>query len=302
FSLQRQMSRRVSQKLPGIEQDEGVGARVRRSIGRPEVARLDPFLLLDEFRGSAPAGFPDHPHRGFETVTYVLEGAVRHEDFLGNQGVIRPGDLQWMTAGRGIVHCEMPHGEVECRGLQLWVNLPRTDKMCEPAYQDLRSSDIPSRSQGGVTVRVIAGESLGAKSPVFTRTPTLYLDVTVQPGAKEFTQPVPQDWNAFIFVLSGRAEFGSSGAGGVIGEAHETLLLDRSGPAVRVAPVTGAAAACRFVLIAGRPLGEPVEQWGPFVMCSKAELLQAKEDYRNGRNGFERAPGWASFVVREQAD
>uniref|UniRef100_A0A1I8FG12 Pirin_C domain-containing protein n=1 Tax=Macrostomum lignano TaxID=282301 RepID=A0A1I8FG12_9PLAT len=261
------MSRRVSPEI--------AWHRAGRRRGRPGPpqhrqaggGRLDPFLLLDEFRGSAPAGFPDHPHRGFETVTY------------------------WMTAGRGIVHCEMPHGEVECRGLQLWVNLPRTDKMCEPAYQ------------GGVTVRVIAGESLGAKSPVFTRTPTLYLDVTVQPGAKEFTQPVPQDWNAFIFVLSGRAEFGSSGAGAVIGEAHETLLLDRSGPAVRVAPVTGAAAACRFVLIAGRPLGEPVGAVGPLRhMCSKAELLQAKEDYRNGRNGFERAPGWASFVVREQAD
>uniref|UniRef100_A0A1I8F379 Pirin n=1 Tax=Macrostomum lignano TaxID=282301 RepID=A0A1I8F379_9PLAT len=278
--------------LPGIEQDEGVGARVRRSIGRPEVARLDPFLLLDEFRGSAPAGFPDHPHRGFETVTYVLEGAVRHEDFLGNQGVIRPGDLQWMTAGRGIVHCEMPHGEVECRGLQLWVNLPRTDKMCEPAYQDLRSSDIPSRSQGGVTVRVIAGESLGAKSPVFTRTPTLYLDVTVQPGVHA-AGAAGLERIHIRAERPGRVRQQRAGAS----SARRTRPCCWTAPARLCGwpPVTGAAAACRFVLIAGRPLGEPVEQWGPFVMCSKAELLQAKEDYRNGRNGFERAPGWASF-------
>ncbi|XP_046579779.1 uncharacterized protein LOC124287291 [Haliotis rubra] len=153
------MSRQVILNVLSVEQDEGVGARVRRSVGRSELQNLDPFLMLDEFKVASPAGFPDHPHRGFETVTYMLSGSFRHEDFCGHKGVISAGDLQWMTAGRGVVHCEMPHGEQEGHGLQLWVNLAAKDKMVEPAYQELLDKNIPRSSKDGVTVKVIAGES-----------------------------------------------------------------------------------------------------------------------------------------------
>uniref|UniRef100_A0A1I8F1V3 Pirin_C domain-containing protein n=1 Tax=Macrostomum lignano TaxID=282301 RepID=A0A1I8F1V3_9PLAT len=268
----------------------------RRSIGRPEVARLDPFLLLDEFRGSAPAGFPDHPHRGFETVTYVLEGAVRTRGLPwqpGRHQARRPAVDDGRQGHCG--HCEMPHGEVECAACSSGLNLPRTDKMT------FAPPTFPSRQSGRRHCPRHRRRVTGAKSPVFTRHPTLYLDVTVQPG--EFTQPVPAGLERIHIRAERPGRVRQQRAGAVIGEAARDLLLRPLRPGrLRVAPVTGAAAACRFVLIAGRPLGEPVEAVGPFVMCSKAELLQAKEDYRNGRNGFERAPGWASFVVREQAD
>eukprot|EP00898_Chlorokybus_atmophyticus_P008563 jgi/Chlat1/8708/Chrsp89S08089 len=182
--------RSVTKKFLSQEQSEGHGARVRRSIGRPELQNLDPFLLLDEFRVGLPGGFPDHPHRGFETVSYVIDGgSFRHEDFAGNAGTIGPGDLQWMTAGRGIVHSEMPASQEPAHGLQLWVNLSSKDKMVPPAYQELKGSEVPKVSKDGITVAVIAGESLGTKSPVYTRTPTMYLDFTLDPGA-QVTQPV----------------------------------------------------------------------------------------------------------------
>merc|ERR550532_1230595 len=143
FSLDLTMSRTVTKTVLSKWQDEGVGARVRRSVGRSELKNLDPFLMLDEFQGQAPAGFPDHPHRGFETVSYMIDGKFRHEDFCGHSGIINSGDIQWMTAGRGIVHCEMPYGDGVAHGLQLWVNLAKKDKMCEPAYQELLDKDIP---------------------------------------------------------------------------------------------------------------------------------------------------------------
>ena len=177
------MLKQVKKVVLSKWQSEGRGARVRRSIGRPELRNLDPFLLLDEFEGSGAegAGFPDHPHRGFETVSYLLEGEFTHEDFAGNKGVLRPGDLQWMTAGRGIVHSEMP-GWDRTRGLQLWVNLAAEHKMVEPAYQELTSDQIPVASAGGVTAKVIAGKCMGVTSEVRTRTPTYFLDFTLTPG------------------------------------------------------------------------------------------------------------------------
>lgn len=199
--------RKVEKTVLSVEQSEGVGARVRRSIGRKELRNLDPFLMLDEFKVRKPAGFPDHPHRGFETVSYVLEGTLAHEDFCGHSGRLKPGDLQWMTAGRGVVHAEMPVSEEPVVGLQLWVNLPVRDKMVEPAYQELKGAEIPKPSQGGVTVAVISGEALGAKSKVFTRTPTLYLDFTLQEGAVH-VQPVLSGWTAFIYTLSGSLHVG----------------------------------------------------------------------------------------------
>ncbi|XP_065268475.1 pirin isoform X3 [Emys orbicularis] len=195
--------RKVIKTVLSIEQAEGVGARVRRSIGRPELKNVDPFLLLDEFKGGKPAGFPDHPHRGFETVTYLLDGgSIAHEDFCGHAGILNPGDLQWMTAGRGILHAEMLCSEEPAHALQLWVNLKSSEKMVEPQYQELKNKDVPKPSKNGVTVSVISGEALGVKSKIYTRTPTLYLDFKLEKGAKHI-QPVPKGWTSFIYMLSG---------------------------------------------------------------------------------------------------
>ncbi|XP_066510489.1 pirin-like isoform X2 [Hoplias malabaricus] len=194
--------RKVSVSVLSVEQSEGVGARVRRSIGGRRLKNLDPFLLLDEFRVSKPAGFPDHPHRGFETVTYLLSGVSAHEDFCGHYGKLEAGDLQWMTAGRGVVHAEMPMSDEPIHGLQLWVNLRKADKMVEPQYQELKNQQIPKPSKDGVTVTIISGESLGVKSKVYTRTPTIYLDFRLKQGSK-YVQPVPSGWTAFIYTLSG---------------------------------------------------------------------------------------------------
>ncbi|XP_055363418.1 pirin isoform X2 [Betta splendens] len=281
--------RKVEKNVLSVEQSEGVGARVRRSIGRRGLTNVDPFLLLDEFRVSKPAGFPDHPHRGFETVTYVLEGTTAHEDFCGHSGLLKPGDLQWMTAGRGVVHAEMPMSDEPVVGLQLWVNLSRQDKMVEPAYQELKGSDIPKPSQGGVKVAVISGEALGAKSKVYTRTPTMYLDFTLQPGAAH-VQPVPPGWTTFIYTLSGSVHVDEEQQKV---EPHHTVLFgdgdcvkfENKGPEVS-----------HFVLIAGEPIKEPVVQQGPFVMTSQEEIREAMRDYQTGTNGFERAVNWRSKI------
>ncbi|BBH02080.1 RmlC-like cupins superfamily protein [Prunus dulcis] len=220
--------RLVVRKFLARPQHEGVGAVVRRSIGRFELKYFDPFLVLDEFSVSAPAGFPDHPHRGlhhrpwFETVTYMLQGAVTHEDFEGHKGTIGAGDLQWMTAGRGIVHSEMPAAQGTQKGLQLWINLSSKHKMIEPKYQEMLSKDIKEAAKDGVKVRVIAGEALGTKSPIYTRTPTMYLDFTLKSGAI-LQQPIQISWNAFVYVLEGEGIFGSPKSLPVT--AHHLLLL-----------------------------------------------------------------------------
>ncbi|XP_029950063.1 pirin [Salarias fasciatus] len=283
--------RKVERTVLSVEQGEGVGARVRRSIGRKELRNLDPFLMLDEFRVGKPAGFPDHPHRGFETVSYVLGGVLAHEDFCGHSGRLKPGDLQWMTAGRGVVHAEMPHSEEPVVGLQLWVNLPSRDKMVEPVYQELRGSEIPKPSQGGVTVAVISGEALGAKSKVFTRTPTLYLDFKLEEGALH-VQPVPSGWTAFIYTLSGTVHVGPDEEQQHV-EPHHTVVFG-DGDCVKVE--NKGPELSHFVLIAGQRLGEPVVQHGPFVMNTQEEINEAIMDYRNGRNGFERAKNWRSTI------
>lgn len=283
--------RKVEKTILSVEQVEGVGARVRRSIGRQELRNLDPFLLLDEFRVSKPAGFPDHPHRGFETVTYVLEGVTAHEDFCGHKGRLKPGDLQWMTAGRGVVHAEMPVSEEPVVGLQLWVNLSKRDKMVEPAYQELKGSEVPKPSQGGVTVAVISGEALGAKSKVYTRTPTMYLDFTLQAGAQH-VQPVLSGWTAFIYTLSGSIHVGPDLEQQKV-EPHHTVVFG-DGDCVKVE--NKGSEVSRFVLIAGEPIKEPVVQQGPFVMTTAEEIRQAASDYQNGRNGFERAVNWRSTI------
>jgi len=273
-------------------QSEGRGAKVRRSIGRHELRNLDPFLLLDEFQGNADdgAGFPDHPHRGFETVTYLLEGQFVHEDFTGRKGNMGPGDLQWMTAGRGIVHSEMP-GHCLTRGLQLWVNLRKKDKMVEPAYQEHLSEDIPSSKTDGVTVKVIAGESMGVKSIVRTRTPTYYLDFKLDPmndiSCPAFMQSIPPGWTTFVYVLEGKVLFGDR-----IVHPHHTAVFSSEEDKLEFKNTTKELA--HFVLISGEPINEPVFQHGPFVMNSENEIQQAILDYQNCQNGFEPARTWKS--------
>lgn len=287
------MTRYVEKKVFSIEQSEGVGATVRRSIGTSQIRNFDPFLMLDEFRVSAPAGFPDHPHRGFETVTYMVTGATEHEDFTGRRGVINPGDLQWMTAGRGIVHCEMPVKDAgEGHGLQLWINLSKKYKMVEPNYQELLDKDIPRTStpDGLIHVKIIAGESMSIKSPVYTRTPTMYLDFTLKPNSPLYTQTIPQGWNAFIYILTGQGEFGSKKT---TVDAHHVVILSQNGDGIDFRN-TSDKTDCRFVLIAGQPLNEPVVQHGPFVMNTQQEIREAMMDYQLCQNGFEHARNWQS--------
>lgn len=201
-------SRGICKIVLSVEQSEGRGARVRRSIGRPELKNFDPFLLLDEFKSTAKnlSGFPDHPHRGFETVTYILpssEGSFQHEDFCGHKGTIGPGCLQWMTAGRGIVHSEMPFGSGVSHGLQLWVNLNSKEKMCEPAYQELKADEITSVEKDGITAIVIAGNAFGVESKVHTKTPVHYIHFIMEPNTV-LHQTIPAEWTAFIYVLEGK--------------------------------------------------------------------------------------------------
>ncbi|KAJ8547028.1 hypothetical protein K7X08_010614 [Anisodus acutangulus] len=279
--------RLVVKKILARAQNEGDGAVVRRSIGRPELQNLDPFLMLDEFNVSPPAGFPDHPHRGFETVTYMLQGAFTHQDFAGHKGTIRTGDVQWMTAGRGIVHSEMPAGPGTHKGLQLWINLSSKDKMIEPRYQELLHENIPKVEKDGVSVTILAGESMGVKSHVFTRTPTMYLDFTLKPGS-EHHQPIPESWNSFIYIVEGEGAFGSSDS---TTPAHHCLVL---GPGEGLSVWNKSSNPLKFVLIGGQPINEPVVQYGPFVMNTKTEIMQAYQDYQLGKNGFERARQWCS--------
>ncbi|XP_006639188.3 pirin isoform X1 [Lepisosteus oculatus] len=283
--------REVVKTAISVEQSEGVGARVRRSIGRKELGNIDPFLMLDEFKVCKPAGFPDHPHRGFETVTYLLQGVSAHEDFCGHSGKLKPGDLQWMTAGRGIVHAEMPVSDEPLHGLQLWVNLRSSEKMVEPQYQELKSTEIPKPSKKGVTVAVISGEALGVKSKIYTRTPTIYLDFKLEPGAKH-VQAVPLGWTAFIYTLSGNIHVGPDDDQKKI-EPHYTVVFG-DGDTVQVENKDTEVA--HFVLIAGEPIKEPVVQHGPFVMNTEEEILQAISDYRSGTNGFEKAKTWQSKI------
>ncbi|XP_043691836.1 pirin-like protein [Telopea speciosissima] len=270
--------------------NEGDGAVVRRCILSKEFKNVDPFILLDEFDVSAPGGFTDHPHRGFETVTYMLQGALTHQDFAGHKGTIRTGDVQWMTAGRGIVHSEMP-GEGTNKGLQLWVNLSSKDKMVEPRYQDLPKENIKSAEKNGVEVRVITGEAMGIRSPVFTRTPAMYLDFILKPEAKWY-QSIPVSWNSFVYVIEGEGVFGTLDSAAVT--AHHVLVL---GPGNGVNVWNKSTEPLRFILIGGQPLNEPVARRAFFVMNTQAEINQTLEDYRLFQNGFEKARDWRSQPI-----
>jgi quercetin 2,3-dioxygenase len=263
---------------------EGAGVRLKRSIATREVNYLDPFLLFDDFgshdRRDYEAGFPLHPHRGIETVTYMLSGAVNHKDTLGNAGSIGAGDIQWMTSGRGIMHEEMPQVRPEgVAGFQLWVNLPARVKMTKPRYQDVRSGSIPeTKTPDGARVRVVAGQVGGVQGAVtdIAADPT-YLDVLVPPRSA-YRERIEPGHTAFAYVFEGRAVFPGHG-GEKVTVSHPRLVLLDDGDEVRV--TTGEEGA-RFLLVSGRPLGEPIARYGPFVMNTRAEIEQALEDLRRG--------------------
>ena len=279
--------RSVTQIVQARPQLEGEGMIVTRPFPTPRLDHVDPFLLLDRMgpisAGPGEAkGAPDHPHRGFETVTYILDGAVEHEDSQGNRGRIGAGDVQWMTAGSGVIHSELPSEEIRrnggrMHGFQLWVNLPRRDKMMKPRYQELRAAEIPTATSadGRVKVTVIAGESLGIRASIDTRTPIMYLHVRLAPGAS-FTQAIPQTYNAFAFIIGGEAAFGDR-----VARENDMVLFGGDGDSVSITSESGA----ELLLIGGVPLNEPVARYGPFVMNTEAEIHQAFEDYRRGRMG-----------------
>ncbi|HTY03526.1 MAG TPA: pirin family protein [Rhodocyclaceae bacterium] len=275
-------SRVVESIVTGRAVTDGAGVRINRILTQAQQRRLDPFLMLDIFRSDDPddyiAGFPDHPHRGFETVTYMITGRMRHRDNAGHQGLLENGGVQWMTAGRGIVHSEMPEQEDgTMEGFQLWLNLPATDKMVAPWYRDFQSADIPGfTTPEDVSVRVIAGESHGVAGAMQrATTEPLYLDIHL-PAGRRFEQPLPPAHNAFVVVYRGEVTI----AGRTVHERDMAILANLA-DTDRVsieAPV-----ASRAILVAGRPLNEPIVQHGPFVMNTQAEIVAAINDYQAGR-------------------
>jgi redox-sensitive bicupin YhaK (pirin superfamily) len=284
-------SREVTRVIDAVRTVEGAGFAVRRPFPTSGLDHVDPFLLLDEMgpadlRPGEAKGAPDHPHRGFETVTYMLAGAMEHRDSNGNAGRLGPGDVQWMTAGAGVVHSEMPSADFlrsggRMHGFQLWVNLPRRDKMMAPRYQEIPAARIPVARQDGVTVRVIAGEALGARAVIDTRTPIVYLHFTLAPGAR-VRQPLPASHGAMAYVFGGEGRFGPDGRAARDGQL---VIFAGEGDAVELAAPAGATVPLEVLLLGGVPLAEPVARYGPFVMNTRAEIVQAIADYEAGRLG-----------------
>lgn len=292
--------RSIQKVFEAREQAEGAGATVRRSIGTPRLKNFTPFLMLDHFSVTMGAGFPDHAHRGQETITYLLHGAVDHEDFAGNKGTIETGDLQFMTAGRGIVHAEMPHDDGKGTsnvGMQLWVDLPKALKDCEPRYRDLKASEIPTATaeDGKVSVKVISGRSYGVDSvQELAYTPVWLLDVTIHPGGK-LVQPLPAGWNSFAYTLAGTTTFDTGATTQQVPQYHNTVFEQKGDQVVASVPAEEGDAA-RFILVAGMPLDQPIVQYGPFVLTDPMQVRQAMMDYSTFANGFERAKDWASEI------
>jgi redox-sensitive bicupin YhaK (pirin superfamily) len=279
-------SRGVERIINGQAVMDGAGVKINRVLTQPLQRRLDPFLMLDNFGSDSAndyiAGFPDHPHRGFETVTYMITGRMRHKDSAGNEGLLNNGGVQWMTAGRGVIHSEMPEQEEgRMEGFQLWLNLPARDKMRQPWYRDFNAEQVPSFTTAhGANVRVIAGSSHGVAGAVQREvTEPFYLDVELPAGAS-FSQLLPAGHNAFLFAYRGAVHIGGKPvASGRMAILENTASAD--GVAIQAAEDS------RFILIAGQPLNEPIAQYGPFVMNTQAELMQAVEDFRAGKLGEE---------------
>jgi len=271
--------RSIRQLVPALEVTEGAGVTVHRSIGTPALRNLDPFLLLDHFGSDNPdeyiAGFPDHPHRGFITFTYMLDGHMQHRDSMGNQGELKPGGVQWMKAASGVIHSEMPRqANGLMRGFQLWINLPASEKMSAPAYQEFSAAAIPEVALADAQVRVLAGEFNGTYGVINDpATDVCYLDVSLAADAC-FRLPLETTHHAFVYVFEGSAHLVDAAL------AKHTLAVLGAGDAVEV--VAGSTGA-RFILVTGRPIGEPVVQYGPFVMNTREEIEQAIADYRAGK-------------------
>jgi redox-sensitive bicupin YhaK (pirin superfamily) len=285
--------RRVARLVDAISTIEGGGFPVRRPFPTPGFSHFDPFLLIDHlgpvtWPPGGPLGAPDHPHRGFETVTYVLAGENEHRDSFGNADVLRPGDVQWMTAGGGVIHAEMPterfHREGGLQeGFQIWVNLPAVDKMMTPRYQTLRATDIPqvTADDGRVHVRVIAGESFGKSARIDTRVPIQMLHFTVKPGGA-LVQPVPSEQSSLVYVFKGTATIGSDQR--KVTEGQAALL--GSGDSVNISVGAEQAGPAEILLLSGKPLHEPVARYGPFVMNTREEIEQAFRDFQSGKFGL----------------
>ncbi len=282
------MQRLLQRVIAAQRTSDGAGVTLYRSLGQSPFARLDPFLMLDEFGSDRPeeyiAGFPPHPHRGFQTVTYMLEGHMLHEDHLGHRGHLKSGGVQWMTAGRGIIHSEMPQQERGLmRGFQLWINLPAREKMCPAAYEDIEAERIPTVSAEGATIKLIAGsierEGRTFNGPVTgVTTQPIFFDVTLEAGVR-FTEALPVAHSAYLYVFEGELSIAAPGKGlaslpkrhGAVLSEGETLVVEAGG------------AGARFLLLAAAPIGEPIVQYGPFVMNTREEIDQAIRDYQSGR-------------------
>jgi redox-sensitive bicupin YhaK (pirin superfamily) len=285
-------TREILRTVTAHRQEEGGGFIVRRPVPTAGLALVDPFLLIDElgpidYGPGEALGAPDHPHRGFETVSYILEGQVFHEDSAGHRGTIGPGDVQWMTAGAGIVHSEMPSPALRDRGgrvhgFQVWVNLPARLKMTRPRYQEVAAAKLPTAAtpDGLARVTVIAGEALGTRAVIDTHTPIIYQDWTVAAGG-DVAVDVPADHAALVYVFGGSVRVGDGG--GVVRDGQMAIL--GAGERVRLRGADGGGEPARLLLLAGRPLKEPVARYGPFVMNTRDELIAAFEDYQSGRMG-----------------
>ena len=270
-------TRTIQQIVKGIQTSDGAGVNLTRIIASPSLNMLDPFLLLDEFGSDNPddyiAGFPPHPHRGFETITYMLNGKFRHKDTAGNEGYLPDGSVQWMTAGKGVVHSEMPEQtEGLVRGFQLWLNLPKEKKMIEPAYNDIPADEIPTVSIPGGKIKIIAGTFSGITGPGRSHTGMLYYDISLDNGS-DITVPIEDGWNSFCYVYEGGISCGQS-----VSKGHLAVLGTED-----IFRCTAIENNTQFILVAGMPLNEPVARGGPFVMNTRHEILQAFEDYQTGR-------------------
>jgi quercetin 2,3-dioxygenase len=284
---------KLSQPWMGQEVSEGDGVTVFRVLGINKASDIDPFLMMDHFVGSKlPGGFPDHPHRGFETVTYLTEGKILHEDFKGHKGEISEGDIQWMTAGKGIVHAEMPYSYTKpTSGFQLWINLSSENKMKDPTYQEIRKEKIPvySDPNGKYKIVTIAGKVGDVEGPCKSTTPTSYLDITLEPNS-ECVVPIPEDSSGMVFLFQGEAmkvndkTLKKMWAVRLDSEKESEMVFN-----------TGKDK-CRLLLIFAKPLRQPIAKYGPFVMNTQEEIQQAFMDYKLAQNGFENRRSWESKI------
>ncbi|KAF5381025.1 hypothetical protein D9615_003913 [Tricholomella constricta] len=295
------VSRSVVKTVLAVETPEGAGALVRRSIGSMNLRNLTPFLMLDHFHVSKGAGFPDHPHRGQATVTYMLEGSSRHEDSAGHKGTIETGGVQWMCAGKGIIHAEMPvhtEGAPDPRGLQLWVDLPKQFKMVDPSYQELGPDQIPTAypdgPDGAVKVKVISGISHGVESPVRPLGGCWFFHIIFSRKTTIF-QDIPPSWTSFIYILKGKVTVGSESN---THDAFHTLVFSSNANETGVS-ITALEEQTELLLVAGEPLDQTVFQYGPFVMTNREEIQKTLIDYQSGKNGFEKAHTWKSKIAHE---